>query len=75
MDRAREVASTTLALRKAQTCGCASRCASSPWSPPSADELAAFTDVVADEVNVKSVRLLGLDDAEATSSVSRSGSR
>ena len=28
-------------------------------------ELKAFADVVADEVNVKAVRLLGLDDAEA----------
>jgi isoleucyl-tRNA synthetase len=66
MDRAREVASTTLGLRKAQNLRVRQPLRELTVVAAEPDELKAFTDVVADEVNVRSVRLLGLDDAEAT---------
>jgi isoleucyl-tRNA synthetase len=66
MDKAREVASTTLGLRKAQNLRVRQPLPALTVVVTEPAELKAFTDVVADEVNVKSVRLLGLDDAEAT---------
>jgi isoleucyl-tRNA synthetase len=66
MDKAREVASTTLGLRKAQNLRVRQPLPALTVVVAEPAELKAFTDVVADEVNVKSVRLLGLDDAEAT---------
>ena len=65
MDRAREVASTTLGLRKAQNLRVRQPLPALTVVTAEPAELKAFTDVVADEVNVKSVRLLGLDDAAA----------
>ncbi|MGZ4602295.1 MAG: isoleucine--tRNA ligase [Kineosporiaceae bacterium] len=65
MDRAREVASTTLGLRKAQHLRVRQPLPALTVVTAEPAELKAFTDVVADEVNVKSVRLLGLDDAAA----------
>ena len=65
MDRAREVASTTLALRKAENLRVRQPLRALTVVTADPAELEPFTDVVADEVNVKSVRLLGLDDAEA----------
>jgi isoleucyl-tRNA synthetase len=65
MDRAREVASTTLGLRKAQNLRVRQPLPSLTVVTAEPAELKAFADVVADEVNVKSVRLLGIDDAEA----------
>ncbi|MGZ4612058.1 MAG: isoleucine--tRNA ligase [Kineosporiaceae bacterium] len=65
MDRAREVASTTLGLRKAQNLRVRQPLPALTVVNAEPAELKAFTDVVADEVNVKSVRLLGLDDAAA----------
>ncbi|MGZ4625508.1 MAG: class I tRNA ligase family protein, partial [Kineosporiaceae bacterium] len=65
MDRAREVASTTLGLRKAQHLRVRQPLPALTVVNAEPAELKAFTDVVADEVNVKSVRLLGLDDAAA----------
>jgi len=65
MDAAREVASTTLGLRKAQ--GLRVRLPLAQLTVVTADPtgLERFTAVLADEVNVKTVRLIGLDDAEA----------
>ncbi len=65
MDRAREVASTTLGLRKAR--GLRVRQPLAALTVVTADPagLEAFTDVVADEVNVKGVRLLAIDDPQA----------
>jgi isoleucyl-tRNA synthetase len=65
MDRAREVASTTLGLRKAQGLRVRQPLGSLTVVTAEPEELRAFTDVVADEVNVKAVRLLALDDPEA----------
>ena len=65
MDRAREVASTTLGLRKARGLRVRQPLPSLTVVAAEPTELAAFADVVADEVNVKSVRLLALDDPEA----------
>jgi isoleucyl-tRNA synthetase len=65
MDRAREVASTTLSLRKAENLRVRQPLPALTVVTADPAELKPFTDVVADEVNVKSVRLLGLDDAEA----------
>jgi isoleucyl-tRNA synthetase len=65
MDAAREVASTTLGLRKAQALRVRLPLASLTVVTPEPSALAAFTSVLADEVNVKAVRLVGLDDAEA----------
>src|SRR4029453_2808951 len=66
MDKAREVASTPLGVRKAQNLRVRQPLPALTVVVAEPAELKAFTDVVADEVNVKSVRLLGLDDAEAT---------
>jgi isoleucyl-tRNA synthetase len=65
MDRAREVASTTLGLRKARGLRVRQPLGSLTVVTAEPEELRAFTDVVADEVNVKAVRLLALDDPEA----------
>jgi isoleucyl-tRNA synthetase len=65
MDRAREVASTTLALRKAENLRVRQPLPVLTVVTADPAELKPFTDVVADEVNVKAVRLLGLDDAGA----------
>jgi isoleucyl-tRNA synthetase len=65
MDRAREVASTTLGLRKARGLRVRQPLEALTVVTAEPDELRAFTDVVADEVNVKTVRLLALDDPEA----------
>ena len=65
MDRAREVASTTLGLRKARGLRVRQPLGALTVVAAEAAELKAFADVVADEVNVKAVRLLDLDDAEA----------
>ena len=65
MDRAREVASTTLGLRKSQNLRVRQPLPGLTVVTADPAELEAFGDVVADEVNVKSVRLLGLDDAAA----------
>jgi isoleucyl-tRNA synthetase len=65
MDKAREVASTTLGLRKAEGLRVRQPLAALTVVVDDPAELKAFADVVADEVNVKSVRLLGVDDAEA----------
>jgi isoleucyl-tRNA synthetase len=65
MDKAREVASTTLGVRKAQNLRVRQPLPALTVVVAEPGELKAFTDVVADEVNVKTVRLLGLDDAEA----------
>ena len=67
MDRTREVASTTLGLRKAGTLRVRQPLAELTVVVPDAADLKAFADVLADEVNVKQVRLLDLDDAAATS--------
>jgi isoleucyl-tRNA synthetase len=65
MDAAREVASTTLGLRKAQ--GLRVRLPLAGLTVVSGDPAALepFVGLIADEVNVKSVRLVGLDDAAA----------
>ena len=65
MDRAREVASTTLGLRKARGLRVRQPLSSLTVVTAEPGELRAFTDVVADEVNLKTVRLLALDDPEA----------
>jgi isoleucyl-tRNA synthetase len=65
MDRAREVASTTLGLRKAQNLRVRQPLPALTVVVAEPAELKPFTDILADEVNVRSVRLLGLDDAEA----------
>jgi len=65
MDAARDVASTTLGLRKAQ--GLRVRLPLAALTVVTADPAALepFTGVLADEVNVKAVRLVGLDDPGA----------
>jgi isoleucyl-tRNA synthetase len=65
MDAAREVASTTLGLRKAASLRVRLPLASLTVVSPDPAALEPFTGVLADEVNVKAVRLVGLDDAEA----------
>jgi isoleucyl-tRNA synthetase len=65
MDRAREVASTTLGLRKAQNLRVRQPLPGLTVVLPDPAEVKAFTDVLADEVNVKEVRLVDLDDAGA----------
>ena len=66
MDRAREVASTTLGLRESRGLRVRQPLGELTVVTTDPDELRAFADVVADEVNVKTVRLLALDDPEAT---------
>jgi isoleucyl-tRNA synthetase len=65
MDRAREVASTTLGLRKARGLRVRQPLASLTVVAAEPEELRAFADVLADEVNVKTVRLLAIDDPQA----------
>ncbi|MDQ1289700.1 MAG: isoleucyl-tRNA synthetase [Actinomycetota bacterium] len=65
MDTAREVASTTLGLRKAQSLRVRLPLAGLTVVTANPDALEPFTGVLADEVNVKSVRMVALDDAEA----------
>jgi isoleucyl-tRNA synthetase len=65
MDRAREVASTTLGLRKARSLRVRQPLSALTVVTTEPEALKAFTDVVADEVNVKSVRLMALDDPQA----------
>jgi isoleucyl-tRNA synthetase len=65
MDRAREVASTTLGVRKAHGLRVRQPLAGLTVVTAEPAGLEAFTDVVADEVNVKTVRLLAIDDPEA----------
>ena len=67
MDQVREVASATSALRKAA--GLRNRLPLSTLTVvvPGADNLAGFESIVSDEVNVKTVRLLDADAAEAAS--------
>jgi len=67
MDRAREVASATLGLRKAQSLRVRQPLAGLTVVIDNPDGVRPFAGVIADEVNVKAVRLIGLDDAEATS--------
>ena len=65
MDRAREVASTTLGLRKARSLRVRQPLAALTVVTADPAGLEGFTDVVADEVNVKAVRLLAIDDPRA----------
>ncbi|WP_088281292.1 isoleucine--tRNA ligase [Kineosporia sp. A_224] len=65
MDRAREVASTTLGLRKAQSLRVRQPLRSLTVVTAEPAALQSFSAVVADEVNVKEVRLLALDAPEA----------
>jgi isoleucyl-tRNA synthetase len=65
MDSARDVASTTLGLRKAQGLRVRLPLASLTVVTPEPEALEPFTSVLADEVNVKRVRLVGVDDAAA----------
>jgi isoleucyl-tRNA synthetase len=66
MDRAREVASATLALRKAQSLRVRQPLRTLTVVTTDRADLEPFTAVVADEVNVKSVRLVDLDEGAAT---------
>jgi isoleucyl-tRNA synthetase len=63
MDRVREIASATLSLRKAGKLRVRLPLAELVVVDPAPDALAAFGSVVADEVNVKSVRFLPPGDA------------
>jgi isoleucyl-tRNA synthetase len=65
MDAARDVASTTLGLRKAQSLRVRLPLPLLTVVSPDPAALEPFTAVLADEVNVKAVRLVGLDDAGA----------
>jgi isoleucyl-tRNA synthetase len=66
MDRARDVCSAALGLRKAEGLRVRLPLASLTVVSSDADALAPFTDLVSDEVHVHDVRLLGLDeDGEA----------
>jgi isoleucyl-tRNA synthetase len=67
MDAAREVASATLGLRKARGLRVRQPLAELTVVRPDPAGLEMFAGVIADEVNVKSVRLIGLDDASAAS--------
>ncbi len=67
MDHAREVASATLGLRKAQSLRVRQPLAGLTVVIENPGAVAPFAGVISDEVNVKDVKLLGLDDAEATS--------
>jgi isoleucyl-tRNA synthetase len=65
MDRAREVASATLGLRKAQNLRVRQPLRRLTVVTDDVEALGPFATVVADEVNVKDVRLLGLGGPEA----------
>ncbi len=66
MDRAREVASAVLGLRKAQSLRVRQPLRTLTVVTGRPDQLQPFAAVVADEVNVKEVRLLALEDPEAS---------
>jgi isoleucyl-tRNA synthetase len=68
MDRVREVCSAALAVRKANGQRVRQPLASLTIAGPGAEDLRAFTDLIADEVNVKSVVLTD-DVASVASSV------
>jgi isoleucyl-tRNA synthetase len=63
MDVAREVASATLGLRKAQGLRVRQPLSVVTVVSPDPIGLESFTGLLAEEVNVKEVRLVGLDDA------------
>jgi isoleucyl-tRNA synthetase len=65
MDQVQDVCSATSALRKAGGLRNRLPLASLAVVVPDPDSLAAFTGIVADEVNVKQVRLLAADSADA----------
>ncbi|WNB86788.1 isoleucine--tRNA ligase [Cellulomonas sp. ATA003] len=65
MDRIREVCSVTLGLRKANGLRVRQPLRLLRVALPDAAHATAFTDLVAAEVNVKAVEVLGLDDAAA----------
>jgi isoleucyl-tRNA synthetase len=67
MDAAREVASATLGLRKAQSLRVRQPLASLTVVLENPSTVQPFASVIADEVNVKEVKLLALDGAEASS--------
>jgi isoleucyl-tRNA synthetase len=67
MDAAREVASVTLGLRKARSLRVRQPLAALTVVLDEPSVVAPFVDVVADEVNVKEVRLVALDAPEAAS--------
>ncbi len=66
MDRVREVCSAGSALRKAANLRNRLPLAELTIVVPGVDALAGFESIVADELNLKSVRLLDADAAEAT---------
>ncbi|WP_265444646.1 isoleucine--tRNA ligase [Flexivirga meconopsidis] len=63
MDRARAVCSTTLSVRKAEQLRVRLPLAELTVVTADADKLAPFTGLIADEVNVRSVRLVDVADA------------
>ncbi len=65
MDRAREICSTASALRKADRLRARLPLASLTVVTADPAALEQFSDLIRDEVNVKEVRLVGLDEAEA----------
>ena len=67
MDQVRDVCSTTSALRKAGRLRNRLPLSTLTVVVPDAEALAGFEPIVADEVNVKTVRLLSADDPEAAS--------
>ncbi len=67
MDRAREVCSSVLALRKAEGLRVRLPLESLTVVSGAAAALQGFASLVADEVNVREVRLVGLDDAASES--------
>ncbi|NUR08296.1 MAG: isoleucine--tRNA ligase, partial [Nocardioidaceae bacterium] len=67
MDLVREVCSAASALRKARNLRTRLPLATLTVVVPDPDALAGFEPIVADEVNVKSVRLLAVDSDEAAS--------
>lgn len=68
MDRVRDVCSATLSVRKAHGRRVRQPLASLTIADPLSGDLAAFTDLIADEVNVKSV-ILATDVAAVATSV------
>ncbi|MFN8189306.1 MAG: isoleucine--tRNA ligase [Nocardioidaceae bacterium] len=67
MDEVRDVCSAASALRKAASLRTRLPLASLTVVVPDAHRLAALTEIIADEVNVKQVRLLDIDAPEAAS--------
>ncbi len=65
MDRAREICSTASALRKAERLRARLPLPSLTVVTADPAALEQFSDLIRDEVNVKEVRLLGIDEAEA----------